>query len=46
MNDLVTVEVTDDIALVTISNPPVNAINQKVRSGLMNAFETVDQDNN
>jgi len=45
MNDLVTVEVTDDIALVIISNPPVNAINQKVRSGLMTAFETVDQDN-
>lgn len=46
MNDIVTVEVTDDIALVIISNPPVNAINQKVRSGLMTAFQTVDQDNN
>ena len=46
MNNFVTVEVTDDIALVIISNPPVNAINQKVRSGLMTAFQTVDQDNN
>ena len=46
MNDIVTVEVTDDIALVIISNPPVNAINQKVRLGLMTAFQTVDQDNN
>ncbi len=46
MNDIVTVEVTDDIALVIISNPPVNVINQKVRSGLMTAFQTVDQDNN
>ncbi len=46
MNNFVTVEVTDDIALVIISNPPVNAINQKVRSGLMAAFQTVDQDNN
>ncbi len=46
MNDIVTVEVTDDIALVIISNPPVNAINQKVRSGLITAFQTVDQDNN
>ena len=45
MSDIVTVEVTDEIALVIIANPPVNAINQKVRSGLITAFQTVDQDN-
>ena len=45
MSDIVTVEVTNEIALVIIANPPVNAINQKVRSGLITAFQTVDQDN-
>ena len=46
MSEIVTVEATDEIALVIIANPPVNAINQKVRSGLITAFQSVDQDNN
>ncbi|WP_427026186.1 3-hydroxyacyl-CoA dehydrogenase NAD-binding domain-containing protein (plasmid) [Aureimonas ureilytica] len=38
---LVTIEVRDGIAFVTIDNPPVNAIGQGVRAGLMEAAQTV-----
>lgn len=37
----VTVQVRDAIAFVTIDNPPVNAIGQAVRAGLMEAAEAV-----
>ena len=37
----VTVQVRDAIAFVTIDNPPVNAIGQAVRVGLMEAAEAV-----
>ena len=33
-----------DVALVTIENPPVNAISQKVRQGLLDAVEFCEQD--
>ena len=38
MNDAVRYAVTDGIAVVTIDQPPVNAINRAVRAGLEQAF--------
>ena len=38
---VVTVEVRDALARVTIDNPPVNAMSQQVRAGLFAACETV-----
>jgi 3-hydroxyacyl-CoA dehydrogenase len=35
INDVATYEVTDKIAVVSINNPPVNALGQKVREGLI-----------
>lgn len=37
-------DVEDGVALIKISNPPVNALNQVVRQGLMDAFERADSD--
>lgn len=37
-------DVTDGIALIRISNPPVNALSQAVRQGLIDAFERADAD--
>lgn len=34
----------DDIAIVTVDNPPVNAIGQSVRQGLLNAVSTTEAD--
>ncbi|MEE2745744.1 MAG: 3-hydroxyacyl-CoA dehydrogenase NAD-binding domain-containing protein [Pseudomonadota bacterium] len=38
MNDLVTLKAADQIATVTISRPPVNAINRDIRAGLKEVF--------
>lgn len=38
----VNVEFRDDLAIITIDNPPVNAISHAVRSGLVAAMEAVD----
>ena len=40
----VTVTVENGIALVTIDNPPVNAISQAMRQGILDAVATVDAD--
>jgi 3-hydroxyacyl-CoA dehydrogenase len=42
--DSVTVEVTDGIATVTLSNPPVNALSHAVRAGLMAAIDRLEAD--
>ena len=39
MSDLVSLALTDDIAVITIDSPPVNAINQPIRAGLKRTFE-------
>lgn len=39
MNTVVKVQQDGDIALVLIDNPPVNAVNQKVRAGVQAAME-------
>ncbi|EJL50993.1 3-hydroxyacyl-CoA dehydrogenase [Rhizobium sp. CF122] len=40
----VTIERTGDVAVVTIDNPPVNALSQGLRQDLWNAAETLDAD--
>ncbi|MEK1894358.1 MAG: 3-hydroxyacyl-CoA dehydrogenase NAD-binding domain-containing protein [Rhizobium sp.] len=40
----VTIEHSGEIAVVTIDNPPVNALSQAVRQDLWNAAETLDAD--
>jgi 3-hydroxyacyl-CoA dehydrogenase len=42
--DGVTVEVTDGIATVTLSNPPVNALSHAIRAGLMAAIDRIEKD--
>ncbi len=45
MRDMVnpiSVSIVDDIALITITNPPVNALSQAVRAGLLSAIENID----
>ncbi len=44
MNDHVTYEVQDGVAVLTISHPPVNALSFSVRSGLLEAVERADAD--
>ncbi len=39
MSDPVSLSITDDIAVITIDSPPVNAINQPIRAGLKRTFE-------
>ncbi|MCP3687915.1 MAG: 3-hydroxyacyl-CoA dehydrogenase, partial [Gammaproteobacteria bacterium] len=38
----VSINIADDIALVTIANPPVNALSQAVRAGLLGAIEDIE----
>ncbi len=42
--DAVTVAVEDGIAIITINNPPVNALGQAVRQGLDQAIKTIAAD--
>jgi 3-hydroxyacyl-CoA dehydrogenase len=42
MTQPVTFELRDDIALISINNPPVNALSHAVRSGLMEAIAAVE----
>ena len=44
MNDHVTYEVQDGVAVLTIAHPPVNALSFSVRSGLFDAVERADSD--
>jgi 3-hydroxyacyl-CoA dehydrogenase len=39
MTDVVSVSMTDSVAVVTIDSPPVNAMAQNVRAGLKRAFD-------
>jgi 3-hydroxyacyl-CoA dehydrogenase len=38
----VSISIKDNIALVKIANPPVNALSQSVRAGLLDAVERID----
>ena len=44
MNALVSIERRGSLAVVSIDNPPVNAISAKVRAGLLEAFTTLAAD--
>lgn len=44
MGDIIRYEVTDKVAIISIDNPPVNALSAVVRSGLMTAIETANAD--
>lgn len=39
MPDLVSYELVDNIAVITIDNPPVNAVSRPVRQGIQDAYE-------
>ena len=39
---VVKVEFQGDLAIITIDNPPVNALSQSVRSGIVAVMEEVD----
>ena len=43
MSDVVSLEIINQVAVVTVNEPPVNAINQKIRAGLLEKFEEIDQ---
>ncbi len=45
MSKPVSLEKKNHIALITINNPPVNALGQAVRSGLIEKIEEAEQDN-
>ena len=44
MTNVVRLEIQGDIALITVNNPPVNALGQAVREGLLNAFQQAEAD--
>ncbi|MCT4553051.1 MAG: 3-hydroxyacyl-CoA dehydrogenase NAD-binding domain-containing protein [Pelagimonas sp.] len=44
MTEVVTTEVIDGIALITINNPPVNALSQAVRQGIQDAVIASEAD--
>ena len=41
----VSIDFRDQLALITIDNPPVNALSQAVRSGLIDAIEEIELKN-
>ena len=43
---VVTTEVLENISVITIDNPPVNALSHAVRDGLSNAFKEASNDHN
>ena len=44
MSDLVQFTKNNDIAIITINNPPVNALSPGVPEGILEAIETIDKD--
>jgi 3-hydroxyacyl-CoA dehydrogenase len=44
INDCISIEMSGDIALICINNPPVNATGQAVRQGLQDAVEKLNTD--
>ena len=44
MNEKVSYRLDDGVAVVTVDNPPVNALSQAVRAGLVDAFERFARD--
>jgi 3-hydroxyacyl-CoA dehydrogenase len=44
MTDVVRLELQGEVALITVNNPPVNALGQAVREGLLQAFQSAEAD--
>ena len=44
MSDLVSYSIVDGIGVITVDNPPVNALSQAVRKGLLEAIRTAQSD--
>ncbi|MFC6671478.1 enoyl-CoA hydratase-related protein [Marinobacterium aestuariivivens] len=44
MSDLVATTLIDDICVIRVDNPPVNALSQALRAALLNAFSAADAD--
>jgi len=44
MTDAVRLELQGEIALITVNNPPVNALGHAVREGLLQAFQSAEAD--
>src|SRR5579862_1407936 len=44
MSDLVQLDKDEDIAIITINNPPVNALSLGVREGISEAIDQIDRD--
>jgi 3-hydroxyacyl-CoA dehydrogenase len=44
MKDIVRIERVGDVAIIVVDNPPVNALSQPVRAGLLAAMELLDVD--
>ena len=44
MTDAVRLELQGEIALITVNNPPVNALGHAVREGLLQAFQNAEAD--
>ena len=44
MTEAVRLELQGEIALITVNNPPVNALGQAVREGLLQAFQSAEAD--
>ena len=44
MNDVVSYVIDGNIGVITVNNPPVNALSQAVRQGLLNAIRTAAAD--
>jgi 3-hydroxyacyl-CoA dehydrogenase len=44
MSDVVSYELVDNIGVVSVNNPPVNALAQAVREGINNAIQAAQQD--
>ena len=41
---IITYEIKDDIGVITLNNPPVNALSQALRAGLKQAIENAQKD--
>ena len=44
MNDVVDYVIDGNLAVITVNNPPVNALSQAVRQGLFDAIQQADED--
>ncbi|MBG08085.1 MAG: 3-hydroxyacyl-CoA dehydrogenase [Halobacteriovoraceae bacterium] len=45
MTDKVLLTIEGDVGIVTLNSPPVNALSQEIRKGLLDAFSKIEKDN-